>query len=170
MFFYLFEVLRWVTFLYTRITRVWTSVVSIEDAIPVRPSKVYFLSDTEEYDESYDRVPEDAVYMEEWVYQGEKKCVVRYEGDEIPKTWEISPFTQTAKCPWIWVGDKSTEIDLTKTFSKFLVPGNRITMDLVLKLIQVTDATNLMYIDAKTFNEEKFPGDGIVIEADGSAL
>ena len=142
----------------------------LEDSPPVRPSRIYFLSTTEEYDESYERVPEDAVYVEEWVHRGEKKCVVRYEGEEIPKTWEVSPFTQTAKCPWIWVGDKATEIDLTRTFAKFLVPGNRITMDLVLHLIQMTDATELMYIDAKTFNEQKFPGDGIVIEEDGAPL
>lgn len=136
--------------------------------IPTQPSKVYFLSDSEQYDESYTRVPEDAVYIEEWTHRTEKKFVVRYEGDEIPPRSGGSPFVQRARCPWIWIGDKTTEIDLTKTFQKFLVPGNRITMDLIVKLILVTDATSLMYIDAKTFNEEKFPEEGILIEADDS--
>ena len=169
MFSYILELLRWATFLYAQITKAWMGP-TIEDVAPVRPHKIYFLSTTDEYDESYERVPEDAVYVEEWVHQGEKKCVVLYEGDEIPKTWDVSPFTKSARCPWIWVGDKATEIDLTKTFSKFLVPGNRIMKDLVVNLIQVTDTTELMYIDAKTFNEEKFPGDGILIETDGPTL
>jgi len=170
MFSYFFELLRWVTYLYTRVTRLWAKTLFVEDGIPTQPSRIYFLSDTDEYDDSYETVPEDTVYVEEWMYNGEKKYVVRYEGDDIPKTWTDSPFMKEARCPWIWVGDKTTEIDLTKTFGKFLVPGNRITMDLVQRLIQVTDATQLMYIDAKTFNEEKFPGDGILIESNGPTL
>lgn len=171
MFVYIFEVLRWVTFVYSTLAKTWGGLWDApHPLLTTGPTKIYFLSETDEYDESYTRVPEDAVYMEEWEQEGEKKVVVRYEGEEIPTSWDVSPFTQSAKCPWIWVGDKTTEIDLTKTFGKFLVPGNRITMDLVLKLIQVTDDTSLMYIDAKTFNEEKFPGDGILIEADGASV
>jgi hypothetical protein len=64
------------------------------------------------------------------------------------------------------VGDRETEIDLTRTFDKFLVPGNVIKTDLVSKLIKITDHTNLIYIETKTFNQIKFPGDGITIEAD----
>jgi hypothetical protein len=64
------------------------------------------------------------------------------------------------------VGDKETEIDLTRTFNRFLVVGNRIELALVLKLIQVTEKTNLIYIEAGTFKECKFPGDGIAIEQD----
>lgn len=166
---YVFEVVRWMSFVYVTIWKQWNTYW-YTDTIPLRPTTTYFLSDENEYDESYDRVPEDSVYVEEWEYRGEKKYVVRYEGDQIPTTWDTSPFTYIPLCPWIWVGDKTTEIDLTKTFSKFLVPGNRIKMDLVVKLINVTDATCLMYIDARTFNEEKFPGDGILIETDGSTI
>jgi hypothetical protein len=129
-----------------------------------RPYRQYFLSDDYEFDESFDTVPEDAVYVEEWVKEGEKKCVVRYEGEASPQVWIESPFDQpTPPCPWVWVGDRDTEIDLTRTFNKFLVVGNVITLDLVLKLIQVTDRTNLIYIESGTFKELKFPGDGITI-------
>jgi hypothetical protein len=96
--------------------------------------------------------------------------VVRYEGEEIPHDWIITPFDLTPKCPWIWVGDKETEIDLTRTFNKFLVVGNRIELALVLKLIQVTQRTNLIYIEKGTFDEKKFPGDGITIEEDENTL
>lgn len=129
------------------------------------PHNRYFLSDDDEFDESYTRVPEDAVYIEEWICDNKKRCVVRYEGQEIPTEWPVSPFTQAPKCPWIWVGDRDSEIDLTRTFNKFLVVGNVINLDLVLKLIQVTEKTNLVYVDSETFEEHKFPGEGIVIHA-----
>lgn len=128
------------------------------------PHRQYFLGD-EEFDDSYTRVPEDTVYIEEWVQSGIKRCVVRYEGEEIPTSWTTTPLDVEPKRPWIWVGDKETEIDLTRTFDKFLVVGNRITLDLVLRLIQVTDRTALLYIEAGSFKELKFPGDGLTIEA-----
>jgi hypothetical protein len=132
----------------------------------IRPHSQYFMTDdrTISFDEDYTRVPEDTVYIEEWVEGTHKKCVVLYEGDKIPKSWKQSPFARVAKCPWIWVGDRDTEIDLTRTFGKFLVVGNVIELALVLKLIQITERTNLIYIESGTLNEIKFPGDGIVIE------
>ena len=114
--------------------------------------------------DGYDTVPEDSVYVEEWVRGETKRCVVKYEGEKIPTTWTSTPFDTNARTPWVWVGDRDTEIDLTRTFNKFLVVGNVITLDLVLKLIQVTDRTNLIYIESGTFRELKFPGDGITIE------
>ena len=63
----------------------------------------------------------------------------------------------------MWVGDRETEIDLTRTFNKYLVVGNIIKMELVNKLIQVNDRSNLLYIESGTFKELKFPGDGITI-------
>jgi hypothetical protein len=35
---------------------------------------------------------------------------------------------------------------------------------LVSQLIQVNERSNLLYIESGTFNELKFPGDGITIE------
>lgn len=156
--------------------RLWTGVSSFlmnlwlnwffRNAAQNRPYQRYFLSDDYEFDESFETVPEDAVYVEEWVKDGEKKCVVRYEGEAIPQEWFRTPFDlPVPPCPWVWVGDKETELDLTRTFQKFLVPGNRILLDLVLKLIQVNERTHLIYIDALTFDEHEFPGDGVTIDA-----
>lgn len=159
----LFECLRYgsllYNFLYEMLAFFWMGPVSTD-----KPHRQYFLSDDHEFDESYARVPEDTVYIEEWVRDGEKRCVVRYEGQDIPTQWNETPWDHVPKCPWIWVGDKDTEIDLTRTFNRFLVVGNRIELALVLKLIQVTEKTNLMYIETGTFKECKFPGDGIAIE------
>jgi hypothetical protein len=65
------------------------------------------------------------------------------------------------------VGDRNTEIDLTQTFSKFLVPGNWIRMSLVEELIRVTDQTRLVYIEYGSFEEKEFPGEGLLIKANG---
>lgn len=137
----------------------------------VKPTYRYFLA--EDGDEQpvlfNDRlVPEDYVYIEEWVdIRGHKKNTVKYAGEDIPVEWKETPFEKPpAKCPWVWVGDKETEIDLTRTFDRFLVPGNILKEELVSKLIKITDRTNLIYIETRTFNQVKFPGDGITITAD----
>ena len=137
----------------------------------VRPLTRYYLSNEHvEFEDSDETVPEDCVYVEEWVdSRGHKKNVVLYEGERIPTAWTSSPFDIPARCPWVWVGDRDTEIDLTKTFNKFLVPGNRILLDLVQNLIQINERTNLIYIETGTFKEVKFPGDGITIRADVDA-
>ncbi len=136
----------------------------------VKPTRRYLLAeDGQEHDFADDAtVPDDCVYVEEWIdIKGHKKSIVHYKGDNIPSVWEMSPFDlPPAKCPWVWVGDKETEIDLTRTFDKFLVPGNILKEDLVSRLIKITDRTNLIYIQTKTFNQVKFPGDGLTIEAD----
>lgn len=162
--------MNWILVLLRLCTQVYDSLTSLWTAwffpnLP-HPYQRYFLSDEYEFDEDYTHVPEDSVYVEEWMKDGEKKCVVRYEGEEIPRTWTRSPFEMPVPpCPWVWVGDRETEMDLTRTFQKFLVPGNQILLDLVLKLIKVTDRTRLIYIDSRTFEEREFPGDGITIHA-----
>jgi hypothetical protein len=136
----------------------------------IAPTDRYFLTpEGRDNDvEGVDTVPENWVYVEEWIdIRGTKKMMVLYEGDLVPIVWGMSPFEKPpAKCPWVWVGDKETEIDLTRTFDKFLVPGNVLKEELVSKLIKMTDHTNLIYIETKTFNQVKFPGEGITIEAD----
>ena len=130
----------------------------------IRPHSQYFLSDSRRFSEVYDVVPEGAVYIEDWIEHGNKRSVIRYGGEAIPKAWTESPFAKNAKTPWVWVGDRETEIDLTRTFNRFLIVGNRITTELVKKLINVTERTNLIYIESGTFKELKFPGDGLTIE------
>lgn len=131
------------------------------------PASRYFL--TNDSREEYDKqtvVPRGLVYIEEWVdTKGHKKARVLYEDQSIPRP--TSPFPPpSTRCPWVWVGDLETEIDLTRTFDKFLVPNNRITQDLVSRLVTITDRTNLVYVETRTFNRVKFPGDGIVIHED----
>jgi len=163
-----FEILRYTTMAYNTLVGYWRQLVVWYHEIPeVSPHRRYYLSSTRQFSESDLRVPEGCVYLEEWVKNGEKKCVVRYAGEVIPAAWIRTPFDQHARCPWIWVGDRATEIDLTRTFNKFLVPGNRITLELVDKLIQINDRTDLLYIESGTFRELKFPGEGLLIKANG---
>jgi hypothetical protein len=136
----------------------------------VKPTDRYFLSENgrEDHFNSFNAVPTDWVYIEEWIdTRGHKKMIALYEGEEVPTHWEVSPFDlPPARCPWVWVGDKETEIDLTRTFDKFLVPGNVITLALVSKLIKITDHTRLIYMESGTLKEVDFPGEGVIIEAD----
>jgi len=163
-----FEALRYTTMVYNKAVSLWNSFWDWYSYTPVlSPNRIYFLSDDHVLNDSYDKVPPNAVYVEEWVQNGEKKCVVLYENETIPTTWNIDPFSQNARCPWLWIGDRNTEIDLTRTFHKFLVPGNYIRMELVERILRVTERTKLIYIEAGTFNELEFPGDGLLIKANG---
>ena len=163
-----FESLRYATMAWNGLLHLWDSFWDWYFWMPeVEPTTRYFLGTEQVFNESYSTVPEGAIYVEEWLLNGHKKCVVKYAGDTIPTVWEISPHVLSAKCPWIWVGDRNTEIDLTQTFAKYLVPGNRITMALVEKLIRVTDQTRLVYIEYGSFEEKEFPGEGLLIKANG---
>ena len=144
----------------------WKSLIAYWYPMPIElsPSTRYFLGHSSMDIETHLTVPADAVYVEEWAHEGIKKCVVKYADDPIPRTWTESPFTKNPRTPWIWVGDRETEIDLTRTFSKFLVVGNRITSELASNLIRVTPKTKLIYIESGTFKVLDFPGDGLTIE------
>ena len=155
--------LQYLSVLYRVARKAWNDY-KFPELDTIRPHAQYFLSDNRPFTLAYDVVPEGLVYVEDWVQEGHKKSVVRYGGEQIPKSWTESPFDKNAKSPWVWVGDRETEIDLTRTFNKFLVVGNRITAELVRKLINVTERTNLIYIESGTFKELKFPGDGLTIE------
>jgi len=135
-------------------------------AVPAVPTSRYFMNypTRPEGMEPYLSVPVGAVYVEEWIRNGIKKCVLKYEGETIPRSWTETPFDKHPAIPWIWVGDRETEIDLTRTFNKFLVVGNRITSDLVKSILCVTPKTKLVYIQSGTFKELDFPGDGLTIE------
>ena len=134
------------------------------------PTSRYFIGQPSTDLDSYLTVPPGTIYVEEWTCESTKKCVVRYAGETIPRTWTESPFAKNPRSPWVWVGDRETEIDLTRTFNKFLVVGNRITYELVEGLIRVTPKTKLIYIESGTFKELDFPGSGLTIEeyANGS--
>jgi hypothetical protein len=132
--------------------------------VATKPHRRYILGADSDILETSETVPEGRIYMEEWVQGDTKRCVIRYGGEEIPRAWTVTPFQKHAKTPWVWIGDRDTEIDLTRTFNKYLVVGNVIKVELVSQLIQVTERSNLLYIESGTFKELKFPGDGITIE------
>lgn len=146
--------------------RLWKTLITYyTGALFYTPSSRYFINypNASEGMEPYLTVPEGAIYVEEWTRNGIKKCVLKYEGETIPRSWTESPFDKRPRTPWVWVGDRDTEIDLTRTFSKFLVVGNRITTDLVRSILRVTPKTKLVYIESGTFKELEFPGDGLTI-------
>jgi hypothetical protein len=47
-----------------------------------------------------------------------------------------------------------------------VVPGNTIKLDLIYKIIQTTDKTNIVFIEPRTFKEVKFPKEGVSIHAE----
>ncbi len=157
------RLLQYLSLVYVNVRATWKRYNPAIADIP-RPLKRYFLDNGVDDATTFDRVPEDQVYVEEWVQGENKRWIVKYEGEQIPHEWPTTPFDKNPKTPWVWVGDRETEIDLTRTFNRFLAVGNVITLDLVLKLIKVTERTNLIYIESGTFKELKFPGDGITIE------
>lgn len=115
----------------------------------IRPHRQYYLTTTKvEFQPEDDSVPDECIYVEEWVRDGKKRCVVKYSGESIPDSWRESPFDKDSKRPWIWIGDRKTETDLTRAFDKFLVVGNRIAPELVSHL---TSATDLFFIESGTF-------------------
>jgi hypothetical protein len=165
-----FEILRVITITtnvtYSYWTQFWNWYIHPDDSIKNGPTMRYLLSDGIDLVPEMDVVPKNTVYVEEWYHAtGEKRCIVRYEGEKIPTQWVGTPWTLSAKCPWVWVGDRDTEMDLTRTFNRYLVVGNHIRPALVEKLIHVNEHTNFVYIETGTFNELKFPGDGILIKA-----
>lgn len=128
----------------------------------IRPHHQYYMTTTKlEFQTTDEVVPDQCIYIEEWVRNGRKLCVIKYAGEIIPTAWQQSPFEKNAKCPWIWVGDRETETDLTRAFNKFLIVGNVITDELIGHL---TSAKDMFYIESGTFKELKFPEEGLVIE------
>lgn len=128
----------------------------------IRPHRQYYMTTSKiDFQPTDEVVPDGCVYLEEWVREGKKLCVIKYSGDTIPTEWQSSPFDKNARCPWIWVGDRKTETDLTRAFNKFLIVGNVITNELIEHL---TSGTDIFYIESGTFKELKFPEEGLVIE------
>jgi hypothetical protein len=132
------------------------------------PKKVsyYLLSDDFDSDEAdeMDRVPENSIFIQEWEKDGVKRCVLFYEGEEIDRDGP-DPFDLEPVVPWLWIGDRKTEVDLTSAMQKYMVAGNTIRLDLILHMIQVHYDTEIVYVDARTMEEVKFPAQGVEILA-----
>lgn len=114
------------------------------------------------------QVPAGQVFFSEWrSYEGDALTYVRYEGDEIEETF-VDPFTlPRAKCPWIWIGDRHSEVDLTHHFNEYLVPGNRIEEDLC--RLWAVKREDILYIDGESFEEREIPAEGMTIVEDPHA-
>ena len=153
-----FEIVRNLTRAYSAIGQVRSWCLCRKRSVPYDQ---YFLSQTHISDGGYTRVPEGAIYIEEWSEGGVHKRTVRYGGDEIPTSWTSTPFDKSPYCPWIWIGIRETEQDLTDMLDEFLVPGNRITLDLI---EWISGSRDIIYMDRVSFNEHSFPSNGILID------
>lgn len=165
----LWIVFKYLTKAYTTISSVWTQFWSWwEEDSTLKPYRQFFLNKHHlAFEPSYTEVPAETIYVEEWKWLGESLLRIRYPGEHIPRAWFHNPFEQRVKQPWIYVGDKTTELDLTRTFNRFLVVGNIIRQELIDHLITDEDS-ELIYIAPRTFEQLKFPGEGIRIEHDDS--
>jgi hypothetical protein len=130
-------------------------------------TRKYLLGEYSEYDETMTHVPEDCMYVEEWRKGDELRRRIIYELEE------ITPFVGNAfdpvKAPWTWIGDLSTEVDVTDAVDRYLMPGNEIRLDLLLMFLKAHEDMSIQYLDPASGELCLFPNEGVRIEADGSA-
>ena len=124
--------------------------------------RVYFLGPYDR-DGEETHVPEDTILVQEFRKGSLVRRAITYDGLEI-LPYAGDPF-RTPHVPWVWIGDDTTDVDLTPTLAKYLVPGNLITLELIDHFMHFTERTRIVYIDARTFLEHTFPAEGIRIEA-----
>ena len=157
----LFEILRYVTFAINMVQMCRRSFCSPGDKL-----LNYYLSyHGEEWTEHDKIVPKDCVYVCEYVfYDMGRRALVQYEGEEIRKTISM----RKGKAPWVWIGDITTERELTGELAKFIVHGNVIKYELLNQLMDFHIDTNIQYMDSTSLELKDFPEEGIVIEADGT--
>jgi hypothetical protein len=78
---------------------------------------------------------------------------------------QMNVLNSRSSYPWLWIGGVSyyKSQDKTSAVDPYLVPGNKITLD----LLNSIDGTisNWHYVDPVTFKEIEFPEDGITINA-----
>ena len=123
----------------------------------------YLLSDYEEYDENMKTVPEDSIYVEEWKKGTSIRRRILYEGEPITE-FAGNPFTPV-KNPWNWIGDASTDVDITLAIDRYLMVGNRIQLDLLFRFLRVHDEINIVYSDLTSGQDVVFPNEGVRIVA-----
>ena len=123
----------------------------------------FFISSTEEYDPEFDtHVPEGAIFVEEWKRGRYSRRRILHEGEAI-LPYEGDPWRPVVM-PWVWIGDTNTQVDLTTALSKYMIPGNLITYELISTLC-TSDEADISFIDARTFIEHDFPAEGVRIRA-----
>lgn len=157
----LFEILRWATIAINFVQACRRSFYSPGDKF-----LEYYLSfDNVEWSENDKIVPKDCVYVCEYMFNDRtRKAIVQYEGETIKNAISF----KKGKAPWIWIGDITTERELTSELAKFVVHGNVIKYELLNQLMDFQTDTQIQYIDPVSLDFHDFPEEGIVIQADGT--
>ena len=131
-------------------------------------SHKYLIGEYTEYDAKYmTHVPEDCIYVEEWVKDGETRLRIIYELEEITP-YIGNPF-DPIKTPWNWIGDASTDVDITAALDRYLMPGNEIRLDLLFFFLVAHDGIDIRYTDPSSGELRLFPNKGVRIVKNGSA-
>lgn len=125
----------------------------------------YLMGEYSGYDENdlavLSHVPEGCIYVEEWVKGNQIRRRIVYELEEITP-YIGNPFDPIRR-RWTWIGDVSTEVDITAAVEKFLMPGNEIRLDLLLMFLNCHDDMEIRYVDPASGEERLFPNSGVSI-------
>jgi len=138
------------------------SYYQVPMSVVLHCDQVYFLGPYDR-DGEETHVPEDTILVQEFRRGSLVRRAITYSGLEIVP-YAGNPF-RTVHVPWVWIGDDTTDVDLTPILAKYLVPGNLITLELLAHFMNFTDRTRIVYIESRTFGEHTFPAEGIRIEA-----
>ena len=130
-------------------------------------ARKYLLGEYSEFDEAMTHVPEDCIYVEEWVKGKQVRRRLIYELEEITP-YVGNPF-DTVHPPWTWIGDVSTDVDITAAVSKYLMPGNEIRLDLLLLFLRPHNGMEIRYVHPALGEELLFPNSGVSIGSHGPA-
>jgi len=130
-------------------------------------SRRYLLGAYSEYDESMTHVPEECIYVEEWVKGDQTRRRILYELEEITP-YIGNPF-DPIKQPWLWIGDITTDVDITMAVDRYLMPGNEIRLDLLFFFLVAHNDMEIRYTHPASGEHILFPNSGVSIRADGTA-
>jgi hypothetical protein len=130
-------------------------------------ARKYLIGEYTEFDENMTHVPEDCIYVEEWMKGEEVRRRLVYELEEITP-FIGNPF-DPVKLPWTWIGDISTDVDITMAVDRYLMPGNEIRLDLLLLFLNSHSNMEICYVDPASGQAVLFPNKGVRIEANGTA-
>lgn len=130
-------------------------------------TRKYLLGEYCDYDEGMTHVPEGCIYVEEWVKGNQTRRRIIYELEEITP-YIGNPFDPIRR-RWTWIGDVSTDVDITAAVDKYLMPGNEIRLDLLLLFLNSHVDMEIRYVDPASGEEVLFPNCGVSIKRYGSA-
>ena len=130
-------------------------------------ARKYLMGEYSGYDEDMTHVPEGCIYVEEWVKGNQVRRRIVYELEEITP-YIGNPFDPIRR-RWTWIGDVSTDVDITVAVEKYLMPGNEIRLDLLLMFLNCHDDMEIRYVDPASGEELLFPNSGVSINRYGPA-